>query len=182
MATPRIVLTYADYAALPADGRRYEIHEGELSVTPAPGTKHQLVIGNLFVAVHTYVNCNNYGVVFIAPTDVILSDTTIVQPDIVWVAPDRLHAISTRGIEGSPTLAVEIVSPSTTAIDRHTKMQLYARDGVTWYWLVDPEARTVAIHELLEGRYVVRAQSSGEASLRAEPFPDLTLALASIWA
>ncbi len=50
MDSPRVVLTYRDYAALPADGRRYEIHDGELSVTPTPGTKHQLVIGHLFVA------------------------------------------------------------------------------------------------------------------------------------
>jgi len=181
MAAPRVVLTYSDYAALPADGRRYELHDGELSVTPAPGTRHQLVIGNLFVAFHTYVGREHRGVVFIAPTDVILSDTTIVQPDIVWVAPDRLAAISTRGIEGAPTLAIEIVSPFTGAIDRNTKKQLYARHGIAWYWLVDPEAKTVEIHQLVTGRYELRVHAAGDDVLRAEPF-DLSLALASIWA
>ncbi len=107
-----------------------------------------------------------------APTDVILSDTTIVQPDIIWVGPDRLDVISARGIEGPPTLAVEIVSPSTGAIDRHTKMQLYARHGISWYWLVDPDAQTLDVYGLVAGSYV----------LRPEPFPDLTLPLASIWA
>jgi len=182
MPSPRIVLRYADYAALPADGRRYEIHGGELSVTPAPGTKHQLVIGHLFVALYTYVARENHGVVFIAPTDVILNDTTIVQPDILWMGPDRLDMISSRGIEGPPTLAVEIVSPSTTAIDRHTKTHLYARHGITWYWLVDPEARTVEVSELIEGRYALRVRGAGGSPLRAEPFPDLTLSLGSIWA
>ncbi|MGH7311867.1 MAG: Uma2 family endonuclease, partial [Candidatus Rokuibacteriota bacterium] len=64
-----------------------------------------------------------------APLDVILSDTAIVQPDLVYLASDRLSAISRRGIEGPPALAVEILSPSTTAIDRDIKHRLYARHG-----------------------------------------------------
>lgn len=182
MAGPRVVLTYSDYAALPADGRRYEIHAGELSVTPAPGTKHQRVIGRLFVALQTFVGGAGRGEVFIAPIDVILSDTTIVQPDIVWIAPDRVDVISARGIEGAPTLAVEIISPSTTAIDRTTKRQLYARHRILWYWIVDPEARTVEIYELIESEYALHARGTGDTSIQAEPFADLTLSLASIWA
>jgi len=182
MADPRVVLTYADYAALPADGRRYEIHDGELSVTPAPGTRHQRVIGRLFVVLHTFVTDEARGEVFVAPTDVILSGTTIVQPDIIWVGPNRLDVISSRGIEGSPTLAVEIISPSTGAIDRYTKMQLYARHGIPWYWLVDPDAQTLEVYGLVAVNYVLRAQGTRDTSLRAEPLPDLTLPLASIFA
>ena len=51
----KVVLTYEDYAALPDDGLRYELHEGELSVTPAPGARHQLVIGNLHLIVAPHV-------------------------------------------------------------------------------------------------------------------------------
>ena len=182
MAGPRVVLTYADYAALPADGRRYEIHDGELSVTPAPGTRHQRAIGRLFVVLHTFVTNEGRGEVFVAPTDVILSDTTIVQPDIVWVGPDRIGMISARGIEGPPTLAVEIVSPSTGAIDRHTKLQLYARHDIPWYWLVDPGAATLEVYGLVAGSNALRAQATGDTPLSAEPFPDLALPLASIFA
>lgn len=175
MTPGRVVLTYQDYAALPNDGRRYEIHEGELSVTPAPGTKHQRSIRKLLVALDAYVSARRLGEVFVAPYDVILSDTTIVQPDIVYVATDRLGRISERGIEGAPTLAVEILSPSTAEADRHRKLQLYARNGVTWYWIVDPDNRVVEVYGLAAGTYTLRARASGDEPLSAEPFPDLTL-------
>jgi Uma2 family endonuclease len=71
---------------------------------------------------------------------VILSDTTVVQPDIVFVATERAGQISERGIEGAPTLVIEILSPSTRETDRHAKLQLYARHRIPHYWIVDPDA------------------------------------------
>jgi Uma2 family endonuclease len=137
------LLTYRDYAALPDDGRRYEIHDGVPSVTPAPGTAHQRISRSLFVALHLHVTTQRLGEVFSAPMDVILSDPSIVQPDILFIARERSDAISVRGIEGAPTLAVEIVSPHSRGIDRQRKIDLYARHGVPHYWIVDPEARSV---------------------------------------
>src|ERR1700693_1267029 len=102
----RTVLTYEDYAALPADGRRYEIHEGELSVTPAPGTRHQEVKANLFDVLRHHVKERGLGKLFDAPTDCIFAEPTIVQPDIVFVDTGRLPIISERAIEGIPTLVV----------------------------------------------------------------------------
>src|SRR5438034_6187910 len=82
-------LTYHDYAALPDDGKRYEIHDGELSVTPAPGSLHQIVLGNLSDVVRTHVKIRGLGLALFAPLDVILSDTasetTILQPDLVYL-------------------------------------------------------------------------------------------------
>ncbi len=182
MTPGRVVLTYQDYAALPSDGRRYEIHEGELSVTPAPGTTHQRVILRLVVALEGYVRARRLGEVFVAPFDVILSDTTIVQPDITYVATDRTERVSERGIEGAPTLVVEILSPSTSQIDRQTKMQLYARCGIPWYWIVDPEVRVVEAYRLEAASYVLIKRIAGDEPLSAEPFADLALAPASLWA
>src|SRR3989449_8398937 len=116
-----VVLTYKDYEALPADGRRYEIHDGELSVTPAPGTRHQEVRANLFDLLRHHVNDRRLGKLFYAPTDCILAETTIVQPDIVFVDAGRLPIISERGIEGIPSLVVEVLSPSPTHLDRGSK-------------------------------------------------------------
>jgi Uma2 family endonuclease len=182
MPGARVVLTYRDYAALPNDGRRYEVHEGELSVTPAPRPRHQEVVGNFFVALRSHVIARGLGKVFIAPNDVILSDTTIVEPDIVYVSTDRLEQISERGIEGAPTLAVEILSPSTIGNDRNTKMQLYARYGISWYWLVDPDSRTVEVYALSGSAYVLSARIAGGEPLRAEPFPDLVITPEALWA
>ena len=97
----RAVLTYSDYAALPDDGRRYELHRGELSVTPAPGTRHQRALIALGSRLYEHVRSRGLGETFVAPTDCILSDVTVVQPDILYVAADRVSIISERGIEGT---------------------------------------------------------------------------------
>lgn len=177
----RVVLTWRDYEATPNDGRRYEIYEGELSVTAAPRLKHQDVLTRLVVALHTHVTAGGLGRVYPAPTAVILSDTTIVEPDIIYIGTDRLGLISERGIEGAPTLAVEILSPTTAQIDRTTKMQPYARHGVPWYWLVDPDARTVEVYRLAEGAYALAARVTAGEPLSAEPLSDLVIAPESLW-
>ncbi len=177
----RTVLTYKDYEALPADRRRYELHEGELSVTPAPSPKHQQVIGNLFVVLFHHVKSRGLGEIFVSPIDCILSDVTIVQPDIVHVETVRLPAISARGIEGPPTLVVEILSPSTIQIDRNVKFQLYARHGVPYYWIVDPNAQSIEAYTLTGGAYQLTARLEGPQPVSLPPFPDLALVPASLW-
>lgn len=182
MAGVRVVLAYRDYAALPNDGRRYEIHDGELSVTPAPSPWHQEVVLNLATLLRAHVAARGLGKVFVSPIDVILSDTSIVQPDVVYVATDRLALISGRGIEGAPTLVAEALSPSTRVNDRHAKMQLYSRHGIPWYWLVDPDARTAEAYGL-EGRVYERvARAAEDEPLCAAPFPDLIISPRALWA
>ncbi|PYM58433.1 MAG: Uma2 family endonuclease [Candidatus Rokuibacteriota bacterium] len=180
MAT-RPLLTYADYAAIPNDGRRYELFEGEVSVTPAPNTKHQRIIGNLYLVLREHVRRGGLGEVFVSPIDCILSDTSVVQPDLVFVETARSTAVSQRGIEGAPTLAVEVLSPSTLAVDRNVKGQLYARHGIPHYWIVDPEARTVEAFELAGGGYRLAATYGGAGAGSLPPFPDLRLDPAALW-
>lgn len=179
----RVAVTYRDYAALPDDGRRYQVLDGELCVTPAPGTRHQIISANIFAALYAHVKARGLGLVLSAPTDVILSegsgDTSIVQPDILFIAADRLARISPRGIEGAPTLAVEILSPMTTELDRHGKRGLYARHGVPYYWIADGEARAIEMYRSADGAYELLARSAGDPMIAAEPFPGL--ALTGIW-
>src|SRR3990170_3474782 len=104
----RIVLTYEDYCALPDDGRRYEIIEGELYVTPSPSRAHQRFAGNLLVTLHTWVRAQAAGEVFIAPFDVILEETSVVVPDLLFVALVRSGIVTDRGVRGAPDLIVEI--------------------------------------------------------------------------
>jgi Uma2 family endonuclease len=179
--TRQTTLTYRDYEALPDDGRRYEIHDGELSVTPAPTPQHQLVSGALFVALSAWLQAHPGGRFIYSPLDVILADTTIVQPDIVYLAPDRLDRISHRGIEGAPTLAVEVLSPSTRRIDRNIKRGLYARYRVPFLWLVDPDARTIEAFELANDRYVLVSAVSGASAVDIPPFTGLRLVPETLW-
>ena len=181
MADERVILTYKEYEVLPADGRRYELHDGELSVTAAPSPRHQLVIGNLYLILRQHVRSRQLGEVFLSPIDCILSDISIVQPDLVYLDSSRGRLVSNRGIEGAPTLVVEIISLSTTEIDRSTKRQLYARHGVPYYWIVDPEARTIEAYILSEGGYQLAARAAGPEAVSLPPFPDLAFVPASLW-
>src|SRR5438093_1084928 len=103
--SPKSAFTYRDYEALPNDRRRYEIHDGELCVTPAPSFEHQTILSNLVRALMRHVPSVAPGLLLFAPLDVILSDrpdeTTIVQPDALYIAPDRMALTSVRG-RGSP--------------------------------------------------------------------------------
>jgi Uma2 family endonuclease len=181
MPGERVILTYKEYEVLPADGRRYEIHDGELSVTPAPSPRHQLVIGNLYFILRQHVRSRQLGEVFLSPIDCILSDISVVQPDLVYVDTTRASLVSNRGIEGPPALVIEVLSPSTTEIDRNTKRQLYARYGVPCYWIVDAETRTIEVHVLSEGRYQLAARAFGSEPVSLPPFPDLAFVPASLW-
>ena len=177
----KIVLTYEDFVALPDDGKRYELHEGELSVTPSPGTRHQNVLLNLALLIAPHVRASGRGTLMIAPFDCILSDITVVEPDLLYLDESRVRLLSERGVEGSPTLAIEIVSPSSRQIDRRRKMALYAVHDVTWYWIVDPEARTVEAYRLEGGGYRLDARLEGSQSRALPPFPDLPLDPTAVW-
>ena len=183
--TARTALTYQDYAALPDEGKRHEIHDGELSVTPAPTALHQIVLGRLFKVLDDHVTARRLGLVVVSPLDVILSDrpseTTILQPDIVYLDTDRLEALHLRGVEGPPTLAVEIFSPSTGVTDRTRKRELYARYGVPYLWFVDPDTRELAAHVLDSGEYRLVARVSGTEPVDLPPFTDLGLVPSSLW-
>ena len=173
-------LAYRDYAALPDDGRRYEIHDGELSVTPAPSPHHQWVIGELFALLREHVRAARLGRVFVSPLDVILDDSTIVQPDLVFLASERTGLVSGRGIEGAPTLVVEVLSPSTGEIDRVRKRQLYARYGVPHYWMVDPEALALEAYVLGPAGYTLAVRAEGSEPVSPPPFDGLALVLSAL--
>jgi len=181
MAGERVILSYKDYEALPADGRRYELHDGELSITRTPSPHHQLISGNLTMILWQHVKEHRLGQVYFSPIDCILSDITVVQPDLLYLDPGRLNLVSDRGIEGPPTLVVEILSPSTAEIDRSMKRQLYARHGVPYYWIVDPEARVVEAYVLSEGAYQLSARVAGSEPVSLPPFPNLAFVPGSLW-
>ena len=128
-----IKLTYEDYVDLPDDGRRYEILDGELEVSPAPAPRHQSVSLNLLRILDRHVEERGLGRLYYAPIDVILAPTTIVQPDLLFIAAGRESIVTGKAIEGPPDLMVEIISPWSGRRDRVAKATLYARYGVRHY-------------------------------------------------
>jgi Uma2 family endonuclease len=187
MSTPmhipkgKIVLTYEDYLLLPNDRNRYEILEGELTVTPAPSTKHQTASGNLFVILAHYIKERGLGRLFYAPTDLILESTSVLQPDLLFVSKAREGIITEKAIEGAPDLVIEIVSPTTSRTDRVTKAQIYARHTVPAYWIVDPEQEAIEIYLLEADGYRLATTLQGKTPMAAPPFTELEIAAGDVF-
>ena len=172
-------LDYADYAAIPDDGRRHEILDGTLHVTPAPSTNHQHASKRLFRQLEEYFEGRSLAEVFYSPIDLILGPHDVVQPDLVVV--EREAQVSKRGIEGAPLLVVEILSPSTEEHDRDRKAGRYAAMGIPHFWLVDPELQTMECYRLGQGRFVLATSGRRTDSLAHPDWPGLKLDLASLW-
>ena len=136
--------TYEDLFALPDDGRRYEIIEGELYEMPSPTSAHARTIINL-IALLLPIVARLRAHLFTAPLDVFMPGADPVQPDLVVVLPDGAAEVVVRGVEGPPDLAIEVVGSSNRGRDLLLKRALYARAGVREYWLVDPQARSIEI-------------------------------------
>jgi Uma2 family endonuclease len=100
---------------------------------------------------HSFVKENELGRVFHAPYDVLLSDTDVVQPDLLFISKEREHIRTPANIQGSPDLIVEILSPSSARRDWGYKRDLYASHQVKEYWIVDPTNRVVFVMLLKDG-------------------------------
>jgi Uma2 family endonuclease len=176
-------LTYEDYLLFPDDGKRHEIIDGDHCVTPAPKTKHQKVSFNLTVAVGSFVKQRGLGLVLAAPSDVILSDDNVVQPDLLFVSTARANIVTEDNIRGAPDLVVEIISETTRKKDEVTKRKLYQRFGVQEYWVVDPELETVKIFRRTQQGYSRAVELSKESNdiLATELLAGFDLALTEIF-
>ncbi len=144
--------TYEDWLRLPDDGWQYEVIKGVLYTVPAPTPHHQRASGNLELRMKLFVMEHSLGEVFYAPLDVYLpGQETPVEPDLLFIAAERAHLVSERGIEGAPDLVVEVLSPKTWWRDRRVKVPLYEETGVRECWLVDSAARIIEMY-ILRGR------------------------------
>ena len=132
--------------ALPDDGQRYEIIDGELHVTPAPAENHQLVTGLLYSRLQAYLARSPVGRAIISPADVRRGDRTRnrVQPDVFVVRVTDGRRPTYPYDLGDVLLAVEIASPHNPGLDYQVKRDLYLRSGVAEYWVMNVDARNVS--------------------------------------
>lgn len=173
-------LTHRDLVDTPDDGNRWEIIDGEVYVSPFPSTLHQRVATALTSILYHHVRTNGLGEVYAAGLKVVLDEPTGVGPDIVYIAPKRMHLMAEDGFHGAPNLVVEILS-SKPGLDRFVKYRKYAQAGISTYWLIDPEARTLWDFELRGDSYQERAVARGHESFQTATFPGLAIALPELW-
>jgi Uma2 family endonuclease len=172
--------TYADLADMPDDGRRYEILGGELLVAPAPSPDHQDILGYLYASFRDFVLRHGLGKVFVSPLDTRLTTYDTVQPDLQFIARNRLGIKGSRAIEGAPDLALEVLSPKTRSVDLVRKFAAYATAGVREYWIVDPTERTIAVYTLVTGQYERVPET--DVTARSVVLPGLELAVTEVFA
>jgi Uma2 family endonuclease len=180
MNSPATKLTYHDYQFLPDDGKRYEVIDGDLYMTPAPVTRHQMIVTRLSNLLFTYLERNPIGTVLTAPCDVLLSDVDVLQPDLLIVLQSGLARITDKNVQGPPDLVIEILSPGTAGRDRDLKHKRYEHFGVREYWLVDPDQNTVEILRLKENRFTRASLTLRPSQTNSTLLSDLTLDLALI--
>jgi Uma2 family endonuclease len=177
--------TYADYKEWELDeGERYEVIRGVAYCMAAPNAKHQEMLAEL---VRQFANflvgkpCKVYP----APFDVRLfykedeSDDTVVQPDIVVVCDEKKRG--TEGCRGAPELAIEILSPSDTAIEMERKFKLYREAGVREYWVLDPEHSGLTVYRFHNGKILTDTYGSAD-TVPVATLPRLNILLGQVFA
>ncbi len=159
--------TVDDLEAMPDDGNRYELIDGMLVVSPAPGMRHQKIVAKLVATLDAV--CPDRIHVFPAPFAVRTSVTTELQPDVLVA---REEDLTEKLLPVAPVLAVEVLSPSSVINDLNNKKSAYERMGVASYWVVDPQAPSITVFELSDGRYEQTAEVKDTDVLSVErPFP-----------
>lgn len=179
-------LTYEDLEYFPDDGKRREIIDGELYVTPSPNVRHQVLVGRLHIAIGNHLAGHpGTGRVFLSPLDVVLSPHDVVEPDLLFVGSDQLDVLTVKNVQGAPALVIEVLSRGTRKTDEQVKRRLFARVGVREYWLVDPELDLIKVSRRGEDgsfRRVAELTAEDSDTLTSALLPGFTLALSAFFA
>ena len=175
------VYTYEDYLNFPDDGKRYEIIDGELFVSPAPKTPHQKITGNFFGTIWYFLQQNPLGEIYSAPTDVILSEINVLQPDVLFFSKRKRDILTRDNIQGAPDLVIEVFSPSSEKRDRTVKLKAYSKFGVLEYWMASEKKKTVEVWRRKGDKLVYHAIFEKTQTLTTPLLPGLEIALGKIF-
>ena len=151
------------YKMLP-EGTLAEIINGSIHMSPAPTPQHQLVTREIAFSILNYLKQNNIGgQILFAPCDVFLDELlNAVQPDIIFISPEKESIIQEDAIHGVPDLIVEVLSPGNSNHDLITKRGLYEKFGVKEYWIVTPETKETIGFIMKDGTYQESGRSHGK--------------------
>lgn len=146
-----------------------ELWDGELIISPTPTPKHQTIVLRFATALQAFVDARKAGKVFVSPLDVILTQTRVVQPDVLFISNANMSILQDR-IRGAPDLCMETIS-RTWRRDRIDKKELYSEFGVKEYWLIDPERRSIEVLELVKGVYQKHVETSDAQPANSKLLP-----------
>jgi Uma2 family endonuclease len=175
---PDKIWTVSDYMGIGISNEPVQLIHGKLTLSPAPSPLHQIITGNIFSILKDFA-LRQQAKVFFSPIDLILSESIVLQPDLVFISNKKKEIITNIGIEGVPDLLVEVLSPSNSFIDRVTKKEIYAAHGIPELWLVDPQSKQLEIY-LPQIEQAIKIYREDEVVM-AETLPTLSFTLSSIF-
>ena len=177
------LISVAELDACPDDSNRYELIEGELFVSRAPGIPHQRVVLNLEISISNYLEDNPIGIL-VPGAGAIFSDYDAVIPDLAFVRTERWDQVVTgEKFTGALDLVIEVMSRGKENRDRDllVKRQLYAKYGVTEYWIVDTENRLVEVYRLSKDRLESIATLRNGDEITTSLLPEFRLGVSSVF-
>jgi Uma2 family endonuclease len=176
---------YAQLEALP-ENLTGEIIDGQLYVQPRPAGPHAIsgsaLTGELYNPYHKGRGGPGGWWILLEPELHFIRDVEVLVPDIAGWRRERMpHPPRDHRFDVVPDWVCEILSPSTARKDRVKKMPVYARYGVSYLWLVDPQARMLEAFALRDGRWTVIGLFQNQDAVRVAPFDEMTLELGALW-
>lgn len=175
-------LTVVDFRELPDGPPYYQLIEGDLFMSPTPSFYHQEIVGNIHLIVGTHLMKQPSGKIIIAPSDVVLNDINVFEPDLYFISNERKSIITEQGVTGAPDLVIEVLSPGTAKYDRGVKRHIYARSGVREMWLVDPVKKEIAVYRFDAAIDKPVAVYSGRQKFSTPLLPKLQIAVTKVFA
>ncbi len=163
------------------EGYYYELINGIIVKKQAPKPIHQIASGEIYGELRNFVKEKQLGRVLASPIDVFFDDYNNTQPDILFIKKDRLFIITDHGIEGTPDLIVEILSPSSFKRDKKEKFDLYMRFGVQEYWIVDPYYKSIEVFVLENNKYVLASEASEAGIIQSKVLEGLSLEISTVF-
>ena len=174
--------TYEDMVAeLPESNLPVELWNGEIIMSPTPNPTHQTIVLRFAQKLDEFISKGRMGKIFLSPLDIVLTPHRVVQPDVFFIAQDRLGIVGDH-VEGVPDLAVEVISATSWKRDRVEKKALYEQSGVREYWIIDPVNRLATIYSRSpEGRFEAPAIHADTEKVKVGLFPELEIDLEKVF-
>jgi len=171
-------MTAKEFLQLPESLTLTELIDGELIMAPAPVPKHQLTSAHLYDTVKAIAPG---GTIIFAPIDVYFTETDVVQPDLLWIAPEGQCKIGEKYLSGAPDLIVEVLSPSTALRDKQGKFRLYEKHGVREYWIIEPTAQYIEVWVRADEKFTLHGVFGAGETFTSIVLGQKTVEVASIF-
>jgi len=173
--------TEKDYQLL-EEGAPFQLINGDLIMSPAPTSYHQLLSSRLFKIIDAFSEKTNAdGICLYAPLDVVLDEENIFQPDLIYISAERKNELFHDRIMGAPDLIVEILSPSTAYYDLKQKKDFYERYRVKEYLIIDPVRPDAEVYSLINEKFELKQKEQQSGTIHLTTLPGLQIDLQKLF-